>query len=625
MNAIRIRNAVRMPDRHRGAVMNISATLTGRPRLLVLIIVIILSFGLGYLFRGSSPETEQAGHEQAEAVVKFWTCSMHPQIQQPGPGQCPLCGMDLIPVSDSRQGGNASSVQLSPAAVKLAEIMTAPVERRFENVEVRLDGKVDYDETRIAKIAAWVPGRIERLFVDFTGETVKRGDPLVMLYSPELVAAQQELLIGLKMFKNTPSGEKNLAATREKLRLWGLTERQIARLERDGAVTDKTTIYSPLSGIVIEKNGFEGMYVTTGSPIYTVADLSQVWVRLDAYESDLAWIRNGQEISFETRAWPGEVFTGTIAFIDPTLNAETRSVAVRVNVSNLEGKLKPGMFVSARVHSSVNADEAPLVIPASAPLITGKRAVVYVADPQEEGLFTGRQIVLGPRAGDYYVVREGLQEGELVVVNGSFKIDSAVQIMAKPSMMNPEGGGSTPGHDHGQPSATEHKPLETFSVPDAFQQQLENSVTAYFSIQQALSHDKQAEAVAAAGQFVQSLEGVDMSLLKGTAHEAWMQQVQTLQASAKTLAAAHDIADSRAAFEKLSDTLYTALKQFGTSSSLAIHRFHCPMAFDNRGASWLQQSDTTENPYFGSMMFRCGTKTETLAAGERGQAGGARA
>jgi Cu(I)/Ag(I) efflux system membrane fusion protein len=433
------------------------------------------------------------------------------------------------------------------------------------------------------------------------------------------VAAQQELLIGLKMFKNTPSGEKNLDATREKLRLWGLTDRQIARLEREGSVTDKTTIYAPLSGIVIEKKGFEGMYVETGSPIYTVADLSQVWVKLDAYESDLAGISNAQEISFETRAWPGEVFTGTIAFIDPTLNAETRSVAVRVNVHNPDGKLKPGMFVSARVHATVNAQEAPLLIPASAPLITGKRAVVYVADPKEEGLFEGRQIVLGSRAGDYYVVREGLQEGELVVVNGSFKIDSAVQIMAKPSMMNPEGGTGSPGHSHGQSAAAEAEPLETFAAPAAFRQQLESSVTAYFSIQQALSQDNQAEAVVAAGQFVQSLEGVAMSLLKGKAHQAWMQQLQTLQASAKTMSASQDIADSRAGFEKISEALYTALKQFGIGNSLAIHRFHCPMAFDNRGAYWLQQSDTIENPYFGSMMFRCGTKTETLFAGEAGR------
>jgi Cu(I)/Ag(I) efflux system membrane fusion protein len=595
--------------------MNISAKTPGRSRLLIFIIVIVLAFAFGYLFRGGEPKTQQAPQEQAEAAVKFWTCAMHPQIQQPGPGQCPLCGMDLIPVTDSRQGGGESSIELSPSAVKLAGIMTAPVERRFESVEVRLDGKVDYDETRVSKIAAWVPGRIERLFVDFTGETVSKGDPLVNLYSPELVAAQQELLIALKMFKSTPSGEKNLAATREKLRLWGLTGRQIARLERSGTVTEKTTIYSPLHGIVIEKNGFEGMYVKTGSPIYTIADLSQVWISLNAYESDLSLILNGQEVSFKTRAWPGEVFTGTIAFIDPMLNTATRSAAVRVNVSNPEGKLKPGMFVSARVHSSIEADEVPLVIPATAPLITGRRAVVYVADPQEEGLFAGREIVLGQRRGDYYVVKEGLQEGELVVTNGNFKIDSAVQIMAKPSMMNPEGGTSSSGHNHGQPSASTLEPLKTLPTSKAFKQQLEKTVSAYFGIQQALSKDSQAQALADAKHVLKALDSVDMGLLKGPAHMAWMQQLEKAQTAAKELVKAQDISGMRAAFETLSDTLYASIQQFGTSGSLTIYRFHCPMAFNNRGAYWLQQSEQTENPYYGSKMFRCGTKTETLATG----------
>jgi Cu(I)/Ag(I) efflux system membrane fusion protein len=595
--------------------MNISAKTPGRSRLLIFIIVIVLAFAFGYLFRGGEPKTQQAPQEQAEAAVKFWTCAMHPQIQQPGPGQCPLCGMDLIPVTDSRQGGGESSIELSPSAVKLAGIMTAPVERRFESVEVRLDGKVDYDETRVSKIAAWVPGRIERLFVAFTGETVSKGDPLVNLYSPELVAAQQELLIGLKMFKSTPSGEKNLAATREKLRLWGLTGRQIARLERSGTVTEKTTIYSPLHGIVIEKNGFEGMYVKTGSPIYTIADLSQVWISLNAYESDLSLILNGQEVSFKTRAWPGEVFTGTIAFIDPMLNTATRSAAVRVNVSNPEGKLKPGMFVSARVHSSIEADEVPLVIPATAPLITGRRAVVYVADPQEEGLFAGREIVLGQRRGDYYVVKEGLQEGELVVTNGNFKIDSAVQIMAKPSMMNPEGGTSSSGHNHGQPSAATLEPLKTLPTSKAFKQQLEKTVSAYFGIQQALSKDSQAQALADAKHVLKALDSVDMGLLKGPAHMAWMQQLEKAQTAAKELVKAQDISGMRAAFETLSDTLYASIQQFGTSGSLTIYRFHCPMAFNNRGAYWLQQSEQTENPYYGSKMFRCGTKTETLATG----------
>jgi len=281
-----------------------------------------------------------------------------------------------------------------------------------------------------------------------------------------------------------------LEAAREKLRLLGLDDEQIKNIESIGAPQTHITINSPMSGIVIHKNATEGMYVDTGTPIYRVADLSRLWVKLDAYESDLPWIRYGQEVEFTTQAYPGQVFKGTISFIDPVLNDKTRTVKVRVNVDNSEGKLKPQMFVKAVVRSTVAAGgkvmaaemagkwicpmhpdvvkakagtcdicgmdlvtteslgfiktetpgKAPLVIPASAPLITGKRAVVYVRLPnRKKPTYEGREIVLGPRAGDFYLVESGLQEGEIVVTNGNFKIDSAMQIQAKPSMMNPQG------------------------------------------------------------------------------------------------------------------------------------------------------------------------------------------
>jgi Cu(I)/Ag(I) efflux system membrane fusion protein len=210
-----------------------------------------------------------------------------------------------------------------------------------------------------------------------------------------------------------------------KLRLWGLTKKQIANIEKREKPSDHMTIYSPISGVVIDKNVHEGMYLKTGDRIYTIADLSQVWVKLDAYESDLSWIRNGQEVEFEIEAYPGEIFKG-------------------VNVPNSEGKLKPEMFVRAVLYPVV-ADaaegESLLLIPASAPLITGKRTVVYIKVPGNKGTYQGREIVLGPRTGDYYLVRQGLTEGELVVVNGNFKIDSAIQILAKPNMMSPEESG----------------------------------------------------------------------------------------------------------------------------------------------------------------------------------------
>ena len=348
--------------------------------------------------------------------------------------------------------------------------------------------------------------------MDYTGIPVREGDHLVYMYSPEVLAAQEELIQALRALKSLErsdieiireTAQATVEAARGKLRLWGLLPEQIKEIEERGKTTDHITIYAPISGIVIHKDAVEGMYVQTGTRIYTIADFSQVWVWLDAYESDLTWLRFGQEAELTSEAYPGEVFKGRISFIDPVLNEKTRTVKLRVNVANLDAKLKPGMFVRAVVHSKVaqggkvmapdlvgkwispmhpeiikdapgkcdicgmdlvraaelgyvSADaakaEMPLVIPVSAALLTGKRAVCYVQLPDtEKPTYQGREVVLGPRAGDYYIVRSGLSEGELVVTQGNFKIDSALQIQAKPSMMSPagsSGGGSGQHHQH---------------------------------------------------------------------------------------------------------------------------------------------------------------------------------
>ena len=476
-------------------------------------LIAIIAFAAGYFFKSllqpseADVEHKHPGQKSATQEQQWWTCSMHPEIRQPKSGKCPKCFMDLIPVPSSVGDIGLRQISFSEAAIKLMEIETTAVERKFVTAEIRMAGKIDYDETRVKHITAWVPGRIDRLYVDFTGTQVNKGDHMVYLYSPELLSAQAELLQAVKAAENFKAGGSELIrrsvlatleAAREKLRLLGLAKEQIEEIEKTGRPVDHLTIYAPMGGIVIHKKATEGMYVDTGTPIYTVADLSSLWVKLDAYESDLPWIRYGQEVEFTTEAYPGEVFKGRISFIDPFLNAKTRTVKLRVNVDNSEGKLKPEMFVRAIVRSKVaqggrvmaaemagkwicpmhpavvkteagscdicgmdlvtteslgyvvdTPKETPLVIPASAPLVTGKRAVVYVQVPgAEKPTYEGREIMLGPRAGDYYIVKSGLAEGEIVVTNGNFKIDSALQIQAKPSMMNPEGG-AVPSHHHG--------------------------------------------------------------------------------------------------------------------------------------------------------------------------------
>ncbi len=472
----------------------------------IVIIFLIAAFCLGYKLNSTinkpeiTEDNNQSGITQKQDKT-IWTCSMHPQIRQDEPGKCPICGMDLIPLKQEENEEN--KIEFSEAAVKLMEIETSPVERKFVTAHIRLSGKIDYDETRIKYITSWISGRIDRLFVDYTGIRVNKDDHMVYIYSPELISAEAELLQAIKSIQNIKpeniktdsleSVSKSILATRdaarEKLRLLGLKQEQITDIEKSSEPVDHITIYSPIGGVVIEKNVTEGMYVETGTKIYTIADLSQVWVKLDAYESDMMWIRYGQEVEFSTEAYPGEIFKGRISFIDPVLNPKTRTVKLRVDVENPEGKLKPEMFVRATLNSKIaesgmimdeymagkwicpmhldivkdspgtcdicgmdlvkaeslgfaSADEkeAPLVVPASAVLITGKRAIVYLKVPAtEKPTYEGREIMLGPRADDYYIVESGLKEGDIVVTNGNFKIDSEMQIRAKPSMMSPEG------------------------------------------------------------------------------------------------------------------------------------------------------------------------------------------
>ena len=461
-------------------------------------ILIIAALGAGFLIgRRTLPAKESTAGTVTEPET-IWTCSMHPQIRQKEPGKCPLCGMDLIPLSEEEKSkaSSESVLSFSPEAVKLMEVQTTPVVRKPVEAEIRLVGKLDYDQTRIKEVTAWASGRIDRLYVDYTGMQVQQGDHMVELYSPALISAQAELLQALQSVQQNgttsslvkQSIEETLQAARDKLRLLGVNPEQIETIESTGKILDHLTIYSPIGGVVIDKAATEGMYVQTGSRIYSVADLSKLWVMLDAYESDLSWIRYGQEIEFTTEAYPGEIFKATVSFIAPVLNEKTRTAKVRAVVDNPGGKLKPELFVRAVVLSPLSqnghvmapsmadkwicpmhqdvikdhpglcdicgmdlvkasslyqtADTAnmmPLAVPASAVLVTGRkldRAVVYVqVEGADKPTFVGREVVLGPKAGDEYVILEGLMEGERVVTNGNFKIDSAMQIQAKPSLM----------------------------------------------------------------------------------------------------------------------------------------------------------------------------------------------
>jgi len=428
-------------------------------------LVAAIAFGLGGLLRRGS-ESPTAGDETHthEAAETIWTCAMHPQIRQTEPGQCPICGMDLIAVEQgtATNQGDGRRVSLSERAKILARVRTAKVERLGSGrVERRLLGRVDYDERSLRTVTAWVGGRIDRLHVSTTGERVKRGQVIATLYSPEVYTAHQDLIQARQQFERlqetaTPSAgrsaEAALNASRDRLRLLGVPDGELRAMERADKPSERARIRTPFGGTVIERLATQGNYVETGSGLYRVADLSTLWVQLDAYESDLALLKAGQSVLLRVDALPGEVFKGRVTFVDPVLDPNTRTARVRIEVKNQDRRLRPGMFVEASVQSGgagEAAQEAPLVIPATAPLFTGRRSVVYVELPEaEEPTYEARVVTLGPRMGDLYAVFSGLRDGERVVVNGAFAIDADLQIQGGDSMMNLPGEDDAAADEH---------------------------------------------------------------------------------------------------------------------------------------------------------------------------------
>jgi Cu(I)/Ag(I) efflux system membrane fusion protein len=670
-----------------------SFTLRGTRGIIGVAVIAVAAFALGAVLFGGGNDSrvnEQVDSDYSEAAASeptIWTCSMHPQIRLPKPGKCPICFMDLIPLeTGSEDELGPRQLRLSETAKQLAQIQTTPATRAFAEAEVRMVGKIAYDETKVAYITAWVPGRLDKLFADYTGITVKKGDHLVHIYSPELLAAQEELIqahAAVRALDNTAStvlrstAQATREAARDKLRLWGVTRKQIDHIENTHETSDHLTIYAPIGGVVVHKDAKEGMYVQTGTRIYTIADLDKLWVLFEAYESDLPWLRFGQRVEFTSPSFPGEHFEAVISFIDPLVDPKTRTVKVRAVVDNKDKRLKPDMFVRGVVKSRIDgeghiideylADKwispmhpeivkdgpgtcdicgmdlvpasslgfvgtkpdgsgAPLLIPASAPLITGKRAIAYVEVPNDEGpLFEGRVIELGPRAGEFYVVKSGIEEGERVVSNGAFKIDSELQLQAKPSMMSPGRETASTAHEHSSASVGSAAATDENDSPAESRESgvvasaLEPVYGAYFDVQMALATDNLDGAMEAGRNLVGAIRAVDMSVFSRSGHERWMDFAKQLTEQASRISNARDIKIARDGFFYLSEKIIGVHRSFGHAGGEDFYLTHCPMARQGDGAYWLQKEDIVWNSFYGESMQRCGSIEERLASNDEGK------
>ncbi|MEX0721562.1 MAG: efflux RND transporter periplasmic adaptor subunit [Balneolaceae bacterium] len=394
----------------------------------------------------------QDTHTNEEGEI-IYTCSMHPQVRENEPGNCPICGMELIPVStdDGQVEKDDYSMVMSEAAVKLAQVQTAPVTFEVPEKIIELPGRVQVDERNITNVTAYFPGRIQNIKVNFTGAQIRKGEPMATIYSPELISAQRELLQAARQQERNP---RLFEAARQKFRLWGFTDEQINEIVNRGEVQQELEIRSPVDGYVMSRNVANQQYVTEGTIMYEVADLRRVWVVLEAYEEDIFFINSGNSITVRIPGNPGQTLEAEVAYIDPVVNPETRTAGIRADVENENLHLKPDMLVKGTIQATMGSEK--LLIPASSVLWTGKRSLLYVKDTSVDvHRFEVREVELGIRAGDYYIIEEGVEEGEEVVFHGNFRIDSEFQLADKFSMMNREPGTgagmpSMPGMDMGE-------------------------------------------------------------------------------------------------------------------------------------------------------------------------------
>jgi Cu(I)/Ag(I) efflux system membrane fusion protein len=593
-----------------------------------------------------------SGSQETTASDVYWTCPMHPEIRLPQKGECPICGMSLV---EKHGGGDEQSnvVTVTPQQIQLTGVTAAPVEKRKLAREISAYGTIAYDETHLAVVSAWVGGRIDKLFVDFTGVTVEKGHPLVSLYSPDLLAAAEEhalAVTSLERARQTGNPEAIrpaqdlVTASRQRLLRWGLNEDQVAEIAGGGEVGDHITIYAPQGGTVIERMAYEGMYVKQGDVLFRVADLSTVWLSAEVYEDDLPYLyakRTGDyyacpmhpnvtskqpgscricgmelvrtndevQVDISARAFPGEVFHGKVAFTDPVLNPETRTVRVRVNIDNRDFKLKPNMYARASIKLPLGE---MLALPEDAVLQSGSRTLVLVEEgegrfrPQPVSLgrmwlddatpqpATGQELVFQRGATRYHEVLAGITEGERVVTSGNFLIGSESQLQgALAKMLGEDVHVPAPPQEH-EPAATgtTATPAPKTMAPDPSLAipAVKRLLDAYDAIAVALAADK-TEGVAAAAAVI--------------AENAPDSDVRT---AANAMGKADDLAVARKQFVALSDAVaaYAAANHTVLAKVLGDafpRKVYCPMY----PGTWLQRGDDVMNPYYGSKMLHCGT------------------
>lgn len=573
----------------------------------------ILAVGLllgWFIFGSSSTNETEHNHSEIAETNKMWTCSMHPQIMQAEAGDCPICGMDLIPAETSAEGLNANEFKLTKNAMALANIQTSTVGNSIgKDAIIKLSGKIAENEEANVVQASYFSGRIEHLNIGSTGEEVRKGQLLATIYSPELFSAQQELITTSSFKESQPALYK---AVRNKLKLWKISDSQIDQIEASGKVKQNFPIYATVSGTVSEKLVAQGDYIKQGQALLKITNLNRVWALFDVYENQVELFKKEQNIVVTTTAYPNKKIKATVDFIDPTFNSATRTVKLRVVLNNKNREFKTGMFVEGTIKNTKSSKKQRLMIPATAILWTGERSVVYIKTNPDEPIFEMKEIIIGKQLGKQYEVIDGLKNGDEIVTNGTFTVDASAQLQGKKSMMNKKGEETTTGHEgHLSMEMPNTTKKERLKVSIKFQEQLKMVFNNYIKLKDALVKDDATNVIKEAKISLSSLTNVDMKLLKDEKeHTNWMALEKEIKSSVSSISGTTDIKEQRSYFKHLSMYLISAIETFGINEK--VYSQFCPMADNDNGAYWLSKEEQVLNPYFGNAMLKCGSVKKVI-------------
>ncbi len=598
---------------------------------LKIIIIFLLGMITSYfIFAGTQNSSNIADNHNEEEHQEevLYTCSMHPQIEQIGEGDCPLCGMDLIPKDNESSSVDKNAFKLSDDAIKISNIETQIVEINEAFKSIYLQGEIEVDESLISMQSLHFSGRIEKLFINFEGQIVNRGDLVAVVYSPELVTAQNEFLNSIKLKEKYP---KLYNSAKQKLLSWKLSRKQVLKIEKENKTIEYFNIYSEHTGFIANKSIDIGDYVKQGAMLFKIVDYSKLWITFDVYEKDLPFVKVDDIISFSLNSESNygnsvlannyddseddelelsNIIEAKVTFIDPVIDRKKRVVKVRTEILNIDNNLKPGMYVKAELKASlyndIEDDEEFIIIPKTAVMWTGKRSLVYVATPTDNGKdFEARAVNLGFDLGESYTIISGIEEDEEIVVRGTFTVDAAAQLNNKFSMMN------FPTFESGK-----EKEIESFdfksSTPEVFSRNLASFMESYIELKDNLVLSDEAKTQESAIKLLSILEKLGSDNFNDKENEFWEKRKEDLLIYLKPMAEKKDLLVQREHFKPLSNNIISVISSFKVAESNDIFVQFCPMAFDNIGASWISSNEEIRNPYFGDAMLKCGEITKTI-------------